>query len=66
MTEQLVGLLRLMRFAPGDYLCKCEYCGSTFDGDKRATTCKPCALEHVSVLGREAEAVRAALTKSAA
>ena len=35
--------LKKWRYAPGNYSCLCLDCGSSFDGDKRATTCRPCA-----------------------
>ena len=31
-------------FAPGNYSCHCCVCGKTFEGDKRAVTCRECAL----------------------
>lgn len=35
---------RVGSFAPGNYLCLCIKCGITFDGDKRALNCLPCAV----------------------
>lgn len=32
-------------YAPGNYSCSCTFCKSDFIGDKRAVTCKSCALE---------------------
>lgn len=31
------------RWAPGAYMCTCDLCGKTFQGDKRAIHCAPCA-----------------------
>jgi hypothetical protein len=36
---------RVGSFAPGSYMCKCVGCGVTFEGDKRALHCLPCAVE---------------------
>ena len=36
--------LRSKGYAPGDYYCTCRECGEMFDGDKRARTCKKCAI----------------------
>ena len=33
----------LFGYAPGGYMSKCSVCGETFDGDKRAFNCLPCA-----------------------
>lgn len=30
-------------FAPGRYFCRCAHCHETFNGDKRASACFPCA-----------------------
>lgn len=30
-------------YAPGNYSCRCQRCKSDFIGDKRASTCEPCA-----------------------
>ena len=33
-------------YAPGNYMCRCMRCGNVVVGlDKRATSCKPCAIE---------------------
>lgn len=32
-------------WAPGNYLCTCIHCDSTFTGDKRATSCADCAYK---------------------
>jgi len=34
-------------FAYGSYMCKCSECGEDFMGDKRATTCRPCAEKNI-------------------
>lgn len=34
----------LIGYAPGSYLCRCSACGKTFEGDKRAFNCLPCAV----------------------
>lgn len=33
-------------YAPGNYWCTCVVCNGTFDGDKRAAMCYPCAVKH--------------------
>ena len=38
---------RIGGYAPGNYDRKCCTCGDHFDGDKRAITCRTCALEHM-------------------
>lgn len=35
--------LKKWRYAPGNYSCHCYECNGEFEGDKRATTCRPCA-----------------------
>jgi hypothetical protein len=35
-------------FAHGNYNCTCVTCKKTFQGDKRAVQCEPCAIEMVS------------------
>ena len=32
-------------YAPGNYMCNCVICKSTFQGDKRAIQCEPCAIK---------------------
>jgi len=32
-------------YAPGHYYCRCSVCGEQFQGDKRAVTCEPCAVQ---------------------
>lgn len=32
-------------YAPGNYHCSCSVCEETFQGDKRAVTCEPCAIK---------------------
>lgn len=32
-------------YAPGNYTCKCVTCEETFQGDKRAVQCEPCAVK---------------------
>jgi hypothetical protein len=35
---------RVGGYAPGTYECRCLRCGASFEGDKRAVICLPCAL----------------------
>jgi hypothetical protein len=35
-------------YAPGNYMCNCVTCKSTFQGDKRAVQCETCAIEMVN------------------
>lgn len=44
----------LLNYAPGSYMCRCEDCGESFEGDKRATRCLSCTAlaVHAIVLER--------------
>lgn len=35
-------------YAPGHYHCNCSVCEDSFQGDKRAVTCEPCAIKLMS------------------
>ena len=37
--------LHKYRYAPGGYMNTCHLCDKPFSGDKRAYTCRPCAVE---------------------
>ena len=39
-------------YAPGDYFVSCHRCGKQFTGDKRASCCFDCAVEHISNLAK--------------
>lgn len=34
----------VLGYAPGNYMCTCANCKTTFQGDKRAVQCELCAL----------------------
>ena len=40
----------LFGYAPGGYMAKCIICDETFDGDKRAFNCLPCAASQAKRL----------------
>lgn len=39
--------LKPFGYAEGGYICRCHICKEQFIGDKRAITCKQCALENI-------------------
>lgn len=43
-ARDTIGKWPIAGYAPGNYHCKCADCEATFEGDKRAIQCLPCAL----------------------
>jgi hypothetical protein len=52
-TEYQVPNFRLGSYATGNYFGKCYICAEEFIGDKRASSCLPCALKAVEALQAE-------------
>lgn len=52
---------RIGLFATGGYLCGCLECGKTFQGDKRAMYCLPCAIANNERLLARLQAAEEAL-----
>lgn len=48
-------------YAPGRYMCRCLTCGGSFEGDKRAISCRGCALAFASKLSAPVERERVAM-----
>ncbi len=45
LNEMAREIGRIGAWAPGNYICKCSACDRTFEGDKRAMNCLPCAIQ---------------------
>lgn len=54
IEDQVKRLGRVGAWAPGSYLCKCLSCETTFEGDKRAMSCLPCAVARLDAIASKA------------
>ncbi|WP_036292119.1 hypothetical protein [Methylosinus sp. PW1] len=48
-------------YAPGNYLCACDVCGSRYIGDKRSLCCEDCAETREEAIKRQQQCDRAAM-----
>ena len=56
---------RIGGYAPGNYTCKCLFCGKEFVGDKRALSCFDCAKAHRDRVDGERLAIEQAAVAAA-